>query len=147
MKEQDKIRVLFAEEYDRPNPEDITDLCFDLHRKYQNTWFFVDAANAGFITQLKIHFGERLKWDKLDDISPQNNRVIPVNFMTEHKAMLTHLHLLINKEYLAIPEKYDKLIVALRTAIANEYSLDKEATSYDDILDAARLALKAYKMK
>jgi hypothetical protein len=57
--------------------------------------------------------------------------------------MLSHLYLLINKEYLAIPEEYDKLILSLRTAIANEYSLD----SYDDLLDALRLSLKGYKMK
>jgi hypothetical protein len=31
--------------------------------------------------------------------------------------------------------------------IINEYSLDKDAINYDDILDAARLALKAYKVK
>ena len=51
---------------------------------------------------------------------------------------------MINKEYLAIPEKYDKVIVSLRTAQAKEYSLDKEQTSYDDLLDALRLSLKAY---
>jgi hypothetical protein len=32
---------------------------------------------------------------------------------------------MINKEYLVIPEEYDKLIVSLRTAQAKEYSLDK----------------------
>jgi hypothetical protein len=37
LKEEDKIRVLYAEEFDRPNPEEIADLCFDLHRKYHNT--------------------------------------------------------------------------------------------------------------
>jgi hypothetical protein len=36
------------------------------------------------------------------------------------------------------------LITALRTAVAEENSLDKEATSYDDILDAYQLALKNY---
>jgi hypothetical protein len=51
---------------------------------------------------------------------------------------------MINKEYLAIPEKYDKLIVSLRTAQAKEYSLDKEQTSYDDLLDSLRLSLKGY---
>jgi len=35
---------------------------------------------------------------------------------------------------LAIAEKCDKLIVALRTAYANAYSLDKERTLYDDSL-------------
>ena len=51
---------------------------------------------------------------------------------------------MINKEYLAIPEKFDKLIVSLRTAYAKEYSLDKEQTSYDDMIDALRLSLKGY---
>jgi hypothetical protein len=43
---------------------------------------------------------------------------------------------------LAIPSKYDKLITRLRTAYAKELTLDKENTSYDDLLDALRLSLK-----
>ena len=43
---------------------------------------------------------------------------------TEHKQK-ERLHVLINKEYLAIPKEYDKLIISLRIAYANEYSLDK----------------------
>jgi hypothetical protein len=39
------------------------------------------------------------------------------------------------------------LIVSLRTAYANEYSLDKEQTSYSDGLDGLRRAGKMYKMK
>jgi hypothetical protein len=52
-----------------------------------------------------------------------------------------------SKGYLAIPEKYDKLITSLRTAYANELSLDKEQTSYSDLLDALRLALKGFESK
>ncbi len=52
--------------------------------------------------------------------------------------------MMIDREYLEIPEKYEKLIISLRTARAKEYSLDKEATSYNDSLDALRLSLKAY---
>lgn len=52
-------------------------------------------------------------------------RVIPVNFQTEHKQMISHLYLMVNKEYLAIPNQekydYDKLIVSL-TAQTNEFS-------------------------
>jgi len=55
--------------------------------------------------------------------------------------------MLVHKESLAIPEEHDKLVLSLRTAIANEYSLNKEQTSYDDLLDALRLSLKGYKMK
>ena len=72
--------------------------------------------------------------------------MLPVNFATEHEQMLAHLHMLVNKGYLAIPEQFDKLIISLRTAYANEYSLDKEQTSYYDSIDALRLACKMYKM-
>ena len=46
-----------------------------------------------------------------------------------------------------ILEKYEKLIISLRTARAKEYSLDKEQTSYDDLLDGLRLSLKGYNVK
>jgi hypothetical protein len=36
---------------------------------------------------------------------------------------------------LAINKRFDKLLTALRTSVANEYKLDKEQTSYHDILD------------
>jgi hypothetical protein len=50
-----------------------------------------------------------------------------------------------NEWYLLInPDKFDKLITALRTALDNEGTLNKEATSYNDIFDAFRLALKFY---
>jgi len=52
--------------------------------------------------------------------------------------------MILEKGLLAINPKFDRLITALRTAIAEENSLDKNATSYDDILDAYQLALKNY---
>jgi hypothetical protein len=42
------------------------------------------------------------------------------------------------------PDSFDKLIIALRTAVDNDGTLDKEATSYNDIFDTFRLALKFY---
>ena len=52
----------------------------------------------------------------------------------------------INQDYIAIPDKFDKLILSLRTANVNEYSLNKEATSYDDLFDALRLNLREFKV-
>ena len=43
------------------------------------------------------------------------------------------------------PQGFDKPITALRTAVDNDGTLDKEATSYNDIFDAFRLALKFYR--
>ena len=74
-------------------------------------------------------------------------RIVPVNFNSEHKAMLGHCKMLLEKNggHIAInPDKFDKLITALRTAIDNDGTLDKVATLYNDIFDAFRLALKFF---
>ena len=97
---------------------------------------------------MKVAFNESLNWENSKTtISPETMKVLPVNFGTEHKQMLSHLAMLVSKEYLGIPKQFDKLIISLRTAWANEYSLDKEQSSYSDSLDALRLACKMYKMK
>jgi hypothetical protein len=74
-------------------------------------------------------------------------KILPVNFTSKHKQMLAHLHVMMNKNYLAIPKQYEKLITSLRNAYATEYSLDKEQTTYDDLLDVVRLGLKGYKIE
>ena len=90
---------------------------------------------------MKVAFDESLSWDK-DSVNPDIMKVLPVNFSTEHKQMLAHLHMLINKEYLAIPKEYDKLIISLRTSYANEYSLDKEQTSLPRFLRCVKTKLQ-----
>jgi hypothetical protein len=52
--------------------------------------------------------------------------------------------MLLERAYIAINPVFDKLITSLRTAMAEENILDKESTSYADIFDAYRLALKPY---
>jgi hypothetical protein len=50
-------------------------------------------------------------------------RIVPVNFNTEHKAMLGHCKMILESEggRIAInPERFDKLITALRTAVDND---------------------------
>jgi len=146
LKDNDKIVVRFAEEYDHADPQKIVNQLFDMHRKYQNTWFFVDGANRAMVNLMKVAFDEDLNWES-NDINPDTMRVLPVNFMTEHKNMLSHLMAIISKRYLAIPKEYDKLIVSLRTAYSEELNLKKEQTSYNDLLDALRLSLKGYNIQ
>jgi hypothetical protein len=61
--------------------------------------------------------------------------------------MLSNLHAVISKGYLAIEERHDKLLTSLRTAYAEELNLKKDVTSYDDLLDALRLSLKGYNIE
>ena len=46
--------------------------------------------------------------------------------------MLAHLHMLVNKEYLAIPKEHDKLIISLRTAF-RDFNTNTQA-EFDDVL-------------
>jgi hypothetical protein len=74
-------------------------------------------------------------------------RIVPVNFNKEHKAILGHCKMILEQEPRKIainPDKFDKLITSIRTAVDND-TLDKESTSYNDIFDAFRLALKFYR--
>lgn len=98
------------------------------------------------INQLKIRWQESLDWEA-NDASPELMKIIPVNFNIEHKNMLSNLHAVVSKRYLAIDPKHDKLLTSLRTAYAKELSLDKEQTSYNDLLDALRLSLKGYNLE
>jgi hypothetical protein len=146
LKEERKIRVLFSEEYEHGDPQALVNLIFNLYQKYGfNSYIWIDGANRAFVNLLKIAFNESLSWEK-HTITPESMKVLPVNFGTEHKQMLAHLAMLVSKEYLCIPKEFDKLAISLRTAYANEYSLDKEQTSYSDSLDSLRLACKMYKM-
>ncbi|MDQ3970394.1 MAG: hypothetical protein M3227_01750 [Thermoproteota archaeon] len=63
---------------------------------------------------------------------------------SEHKELLNHTKLLLEYGYLSINPINTKIITVLRTAVANEYSLDKEASSYDNCLDALLLRLRHY---
>jgi hypothetical protein len=72
------------------------------------------------------------------------------NINKEHKAMLGHCKMILEQEpgKIAInPDRFDKLIIALRTAVDNDGILDKESTSYNDIFNAFRLALKFYSFR
>jgi len=74
-------------------------------------------------------------------------KIVPVNFNKEHKAMLGHCKMILEQEpgKIAInPDKFVKLITSLWTTIDNDGTLDKEATSYNDVFDVFRLALKFY---
>jgi hypothetical protein len=96
---------------------------------------------------LKIQWGERPDFENVKKEHRQYMKVEPVNFNQEHKEMLGHCKLFLEKGYIAINPAFDKLITSLRTAVAEENILDKESTSYSDIFDAYRLALKHYQLK
>jgi hypothetical protein len=144
------IRVIDCELVERGDPNAIVQKCWNLYKNYgyMNTAFFIDGSNAAMVNLLKIKFGENLNWQGTKDFGSNSNvKIRPISFNSEHKNMLSNLHAVVTKQYLAIPEKYSELITSLRTAYAIELDLNKKQTSYDDLLDALRLSLKGYNIE
>ena len=150
------IQILHAEEYRRPDYNEMLSTVYALMSKYGVHKVYIDGANPSFIRSLKLQIGEdpdydkviaRYKAERLGDNWSKDMKIVPVNFNSEHKAMLGHCKMLLEHDggRIAInPNRFDKLITSLRTAVDNDGTLDKEATSYNDIFDAFRLALKFY---
>jgi hypothetical protein len=150
----DQVQILYAEEFQRPDFNEMLSKVWDLLMEFGSmNKIHIDGANPSFIKSLKIKLGEDPDYDRVIAGYKQiksdwkiGMRVIPVNFNQEHKEMLGHCKMLLEKGYIAINPGFDKLLTSLRTAAAEENTLDKESTLYPDIFDAYRLALKYYKM-
>jgi hypothetical protein len=156
------LQVLYADEFERPRYEDMINKIADLYNSFTNIKnIFVDAANPELISLLKREVAnERDNWSYIQEkmaYCKKNHsdinrymKVVPVPFSTEGKNMLIHTKELLEFEtpIVAINPKFDKLTTSLRTAISDDLGkLDKEATSYDNVLDAFRLFLQMFKLK
>jgi hypothetical protein len=140
-----KTRVLWAEQYPKADYNQTLEEAWNLIQRFNVTKAMVDASFPSLIRALKIQWGERPDYENVEKKHIQWMRVEPVPFGPQHKAMLQHAKFLIESQYVLINPKFDKLIISLKSATHNNMNLDKEATVYDDILDAFRLALKAYR--
>jgi hypothetical protein len=152
-----KVQVIYADEYERPDFNEMLNKIFRLVRLYDINHIYVDGANPEIISSLKRGIGERSRPEHYSQLlerarkyaRPIENymKVVPVHFPREHKELLAHCKMMLEKGNLEIHPKFDKLKIALVTAIENgEGYLDKEATSHDDVFDAFRLALKYYRI-
>ncbi|MGB5091577.1 MAG: hypothetical protein WBN72_11590 [Nitrososphaeraceae archaeon] len=164
-----RIEVLIADEYTRPRFQDMAEKVMDIIRGLNkrnidpdyldNVKVYCDAANPEFITMLKELVGETTRQEFIQDkmlYCKKHNldlarymTVVPVPFNQEGKNMIMHCKELLEYErpIVAINYKFDKLITSLRTCISDDLGkINKEDTSYDDILDAFRLALKGIKV-
>jgi hypothetical protein len=112
---------------------------------------FIDGANPSFFRALKDRIGEDSDYERVishlktnygQNFSLQsliyNMFVVPIAFNREHKSMLSHCKQLMEYDNgtVAIHPRFSKLITSLRTAVADEWNLDKEATSHDDLFDS-----------
>jgi len=146
------IQIVFAEEYERPDFEDMVRKVSSMLHKYKITKVYVDGSNPSFINSLKRRIGENPNYEEytkeeLRNLINGRMVVCPINFAQKHRDMLMHTKLLFERNAIAINSRFSKLITSLKTAVENDGSLDKESTAYNDIFDAFRLSLQNYSIK
>ena len=93
------VQIMHAEEYHRPDYNEMLSTVYGLISKYQVDSVYIDGANPSFIKSVKLQTGEEADYDKviaryrsegLGDSWSKDMKIIPVNFNKEHKAMLGH---------------------------------------------------------
>jgi hypothetical protein len=91
------IQILHAEEYHRPDYNEMLSVVYGLISKYNVDSVYIDGANPSFIKSLKLQKGEDPDYDKviarykaegLGDSWSKDMKIVPINFNKEHKAML-----------------------------------------------------------
>lgn len=153
----DSVSVIYADHIERGSMTECLDLVLKLAQKHRVMKLYVDSSAAGFIKDLKREYKEYDVNDYhitlkdhpeiLDSwIKSMKPRVVPVSFRMKHEDMLRNLEIFLQKKVLRINKKFDKLQIALRTAVSKgeDYRLDKERTSHDDILDSVMLGLLGF---
>lgn len=141
-----KVRVVYADQLSRQDHSEMVSVVWDLIQRFNVTKVLVDASAPSFIRALKLQWGERVDYEQLDRKYREYMRVEPVPFNTEHRGLLYHTKFLVENQYVMVhPTKFERLVTAMRSAYARDGVLDKDATTYDDLFDALRLALRPYK--
>jgi hypothetical protein len=91
-----QIQILEAEEYYRPDFNQMLSIVWGLLQKYGMTIgkIYIDGANTSFIKALKLQMGEDEDYDEIIKECKAKKRdyemdmdVIPVSFAIEHKSM------------------------------------------------------------
>jgi hypothetical protein len=97
------IQILHAEGYHRPDYNEMLSVVYRLISRHGVDKIYIDGANPSFIKSLKLQIGEEAEYDQmiarykaegLGDAT-KDMRIVPINFNTEHKAMLGHCKMIL----------------------------------------------------
>ena len=132
-----KLEVVHAETITRGLYEHIHKHILVLAQQYNTGKIFIDGSASALIRSLKNSYEEYTRYDILQKNNPKvlqqwiysgmnEPTVVPINFAKYHREMLQKLMPIVSKHKIRIDKRFDKLIIALRSAQAKDdkYSLD-----------------------
>jgi hypothetical protein len=144
-----KARILYADEFSRSSDAEMLPLICDMIQHYKVGKVYVDNSRPSIIKSLKLAWNERADYENEKRELYHYHKVEPVSFghNQEHKAMLSWVKTMVDKKWILIDKRFEKLLVSMRTANEHQGTLDKELTAFDDVFDAFRLSMRLYKEK
>ena len=149
-KRNGKCEIFHAEHISQPRVYDVINHIMRLKQIHHVSKIYVDGSSPEVVRELKARIDdlaidfERMDPELLWNMRTGDMQIVPINFQKKHKEMLQWAVTLMQKRMIRIHPSLSNLIVSLRTAVATEMKLNKEETSYSDLLDALRLALLNY---
>lgn len=150
--EVNQIRVLFANELDKPLFGDMVRSAYDLIKQYHIAKTWVDGSQPEFIRELKIMVGENKNYEPLIQRAKKSKvelwqymDVIPVPFNERGREMIDHMRKWFeDAKKIIIDKQFIDLIAQLRIATQKvDGKLDKSGHQLDSF-DAFRMALLYY---
>jgi hypothetical protein len=151
----EKLEVVYTNSLSEPLYTDALKLVRQLIQRFQACKVFVDASASHIIHELKYGYGEYVTYEKLKP--EQLDRyigsecgeplIVPVNFGKYHKNMAKHTVKALAHEKVRIHPKFEDLIISLKSAQTkiDQFTLDKNHSANNDLLDAFRMALLCLK--
>jgi hypothetical protein len=141
------LEIIHSGEKERPV---ITDQAYDAAARIQS-WGIdtvqIDASAPEFIKLLKQRIGERLDYENIEPERFKTQKIKPIPWNKEGRAMLQNAVILMERGFVAIHPRNESLLTSLRTAIAEDYRLDKDQTVSNDVFDAWLLSLRPFRME
>jgi hypothetical protein len=155
------IKVVYAEQFERSSFNDMVQKVWEIQNmvggKQALDNVYVDAVNVEFIEAVKQELGEDSNWHRIHETMARSRReglnisnmmrVVPISFAQEGPSMLAHCKNLLEHEDNLIAINPDKLVTALRGAVAKECKLDKQESPFNDLTDSFRLACKFFSLE
>lgn len=147
------IHVLYSKHFRRRSESEMVPLIKQLALIYRNMRIFVDGNAASTVIALKDEFHESNRdreyknMTKMFDREFDSQKIVPVQFKALREKLLEYNHYLCAQKLVRIHPIFRDLRIAMESATARGYDLDKDATTYDDQLDTFCLATMNHEYK
>jgi hypothetical protein len=151
----DGIYVLHADDYENLTYSELVDEVFKVSNAIDNAdFFYADTAYPAFYSLIKKELEEVYQPKELKELMKNAEamgsnmedvmKCIPKNFRNR-MIFNKQISLALEARFLHIHPNFPKLITALESATGNDKGkLDKELTSYDDVLDALSMMMEFF---